>query len=77
MDFCILQKVLPKVSGSGEVLADALNKLAVWLQASADTAAEAPGIASEFAGPLERSHQKVSRMSEILKLDGSTRYWGA
>lgn len=77
LDFCILQKVLPKVSGSGEVLADALNKLAVWLQASADTAAEAPGIASEFAGPLERSHQKVSRMSEILKLDGSTHYWGS
>ena len=76
LDFCILQKVLPKVSGSGEVLADTLNKLAAWLHASADTAAVTPGIASEFAGPLERSHQKVSRMSEILKLDGSTRYWG-
>lgn len=77
LDFCILQKVLPKVSGSGEVLADALNKLAAWLQASADTMAVPPDIAAEFAGPLERSHQKVSRMSEILKLDGSTRYWGA
>lgn len=76
LDFCILQKILPKVSGSGEILADALNKLAAWLEASADTAAAAPGVASEFAGPLERSHQKVSRMSEILKLDGSTRYWG-
>lgn len=71
LDFCILQKVLPKVSGSGDVLADALNNLAAWLQASP------PGVAAEFAGPLERSHQKVSRMSEILKLDGSTRYWGA
>ena len=77
LDFCILQKVLPKVSGSGEVLAEALNKLAAWLQASEDTTTAAPGIAAEFAGPLERSHQKVSRMSEILKLDGSTRYWGA
>ena len=77
LDFCILQKVLPKVSGSGEVLADALTKLAAWLQASADATAAPPGIAAEFAGPLERSHQKVSRMSEILKLDGSTRYWGA
>jgi hypothetical protein len=77
LDFCILQKVLPKVSGSGEVLADALNKLAAWLHASADTAAADSGIAAEFAGPLERSHQKVSRMCEILKLDGSTRYWGA
>jgi hypothetical protein len=77
LDFCILQKVLPKVSGSGEVLANALNKLAAWLQASADTTTVPPGIAAEFAGPLERSHQKVSRMSEILKLDGSTRYWGA
>lgn len=77
LDLCILQKILPKVSGSGEVLADALNKLAAWLQASTDAAALAPVIATEFAGPLERSHQKVSRMSEILKLDGSTRYWGA
>ena len=77
LDFCILQKVLPKVSGSGELLADALNKLAAWLQAPAHTAVAAPGVGSEFAGPLERSHQKVSRMSEILKLDGSTRYWGA
>ena len=77
LDFCILQKVLPKVSGSGEVLTEALKKLASWLQTSAD-ATEAPtGIAAEFAGPLERSHQKVMRMSEILKLDGSTRYWGA
>lgn len=77
LDFCILQKVLPKVSGSGEVLTEALNKLASWLQASADTTATPTGIASEFAGPLERSHQKVLRMSEILRLDGSTRYWGA
>ena len=77
LDFCILQKILPKVSGSGEVLADALNKLASWLQSSADSAAETPGIPAEFAGPLERSRQKVSRMSAILKLDGSTRYWGA
>lgn len=77
LDFCILQKILPKVSGSGEVLADALDKLAAWLQASVDAAAGPPGIPAEFAGPLERSHQKVSRMNEILKLDGSTRYWGA
>jgi hypothetical protein len=77
LDFCILQKVLPKVSGSGEVLTDALKKLASWLQASTEATAATTGIAAEFAGPLERSHQKVLRMSEILKLDGSTRYWGA
>lgn len=77
LDFCILQKVLPKVSGSGEVLADALKKLADWLKARSDTSTAAPGIETEFAGPLERSHQKVSRMIELLNLDGSTRYWGA
>lgn len=77
LDFCILQKILPKVSGSGELLADALSKLGSWLQSSADTTKAATGIEAEFAGPLERSYQKVSRMNEILKLDGSTRYWGA
>ncbi|TIK65875.1 hypothetical protein E4416_12500 [Stenotrophomonas maltophilia] len=77
LDFCILQKILPKVSGSGELLADALDKLAVWLQAPAEPVAVDSGVAYEFSGPLERSHQKVLRMSEILKLDGSTRYWGA
>lgn len=77
LDFCILQKVLPKVSGSGEVLADALTKLADWLEASSNNTEVVTGIAAEFTGPLERSYQKVLRMSEILRLDGSTRYWGA
>jgi hypothetical protein len=77
LDFCILQKILPKVSGSGDALAEALKELATWLQASAEASVEKFGIASEFSGPLDRSHQKVLRMSEMLRLDGSTRFWGA
>jgi 5-methylcytosine-specific restriction endonuclease McrBC GTP-binding regulatory subunit McrB len=76
-DFCLLQKILPKISGSGEGLAVALSKLSEWFKARSDTKYAEPGIDSEFAGPLERSHQKVSRMIELLSLDGSTRYWGA
>ena len=77
LDFCLLQKVLPKISGSGEGLAKALNNLADWLKARAEIAGATPGLEAEFAGPLERSHQKVMRMIALLDLDGSTRYWGA
>lgn len=77
LDFCLLQKVLPKISGSGEGLAEALKKLVDWLKARSDINNAAPGIEGEFAGPLERSHQKTARMIKILTLDGSTRYWGA
>lgn len=78
LDFCILQKVLPKISGSGEVLSLALQKLADWLKARADAStSEEVGEEADFAGPLERSHQKILRMIELLNLDGSTRYWGA
>ncbi|WP_137896862.1 hypothetical protein [Ramlibacter sp. 2FC] len=78
LDFCILQKVLPKVSGSGEVLSQTLQKLADWLKARVEAATAAElGVEADFAGPLERSHQKVVRMIELLNLDGSTRYWGA
>ena len=77
LDFCILQKVLPKISGSGEGLAEALKHLAIWLKARSEIQNAAPGVEADFAGPLERSHQKVIRMAELLDLDGATRFWGA
>lgn len=77
LDFCLLQKVLPKISGSGESLANALKNLADWLKARSEITGAAPGVEVDFAGPLERSHQKVVRMISLLDLDGSTRYWGA
>lgn len=75
-DFCILQKILPKVAGSGEALAESLDKLAAWLQGPAAALPTGQIIEAAFAGPMERSHQKVLRMREILKIDGSTRFWG-
>lgn len=77
LDFCILQKILPKVAGSGEALAEALMNLNSWLNARAEVQLDEDGIFAEFSGPLARSLQKVERMSALLTLDGSTRYWGA
>ncbi|TWC11954.1 MULTISPECIES: McrB family protein [unclassified Pseudomonas] len=77
LDFCILQKILPKVAGSGEVLAEALMNLSAWLNARAEVQVDEDRIFAEFSGPLARSVQKVERMTALLNLDGSTRYWGA
>lgn len=77
LDFCILQKVLPKISGSGDTLERALKHLSAWLEAWEERQGEVDGIDGEFAGPLERSRNKVSRMLALLDLDGATRYWGA
>jgi 5-methylcytosine-specific restriction endonuclease McrBC GTP-binding regulatory subunit McrB len=75
LDFCILQKILPKVTGSGDALSDALKGLADWL-----TSRETPQIGDpfpEFAGKLDRSVRKAERMAALLDLDGATRFWGA
>jgi hypothetical protein len=77
LDFCILQKILPKISGSGEGLADALKELSAWLAARAVPGEGADVLALDFNGPLARSQQKVDRMAQILELDGATRFWGA
>lgn len=78
LDFCLLQKVLPKVSGSGEALSESLKLLAAWLKK--DRAASAEGEDSEpsqeFTGPFARSLQKVERMAALLETDGATHYWG-
>jgi hypothetical protein len=77
LDFCILQKILPKISGSGDSLADALDKLSKWLGSRVVLEEGADALAIDFTGPLARSQGKVDRMAEILKLDGATRFWGA
>lgn len=76
LDFCISQKILPKISGSGETLGETLRSLAAWLteRSSTTTTSEA---SAPFAGPLTRSLQKVEHMIAILDEDGATRYWGA
>ncbi|MCL7743715.1 hypothetical protein LV476_01950 [Guyparkeria hydrothermalis] len=76
LDFCLLQKVLPKVSGNSDALEFALNQLSDWLDARSEPSLGVDGIDAEFAGALERSREKVSRMSSLLDLDGVTRFWG-
>ena len=75
LDFCILQKILPKVTGSGDALSDALKKLTAWLDAR-ETAQEGDPF-PQFAGKLDRSARKAERMAALLDLDGATRFWGA
>lgn len=75
LDFCILQKILPKISGSGDALGDALKNLANWLDARDDP--EAGAAFPMLLGKLNRSAQKARRMATILELDGATRFWGA
>lgn len=84
LDFCILQKVLPKIAGSGDALADALTKLQAWLEKDrsaksrldADGETEPGSSALRFAEPLMRSAKKVERMIVQLESDGATHYWG-
>jgi len=75
LDFCLLQKVLPKILGSGDTLADALTKLKTWLQKDRSVDVDG-GDVTEFTGPFVRSLQKIDRMAALLEVDGSTHYWG-
>ncbi|GAB7217178.1 McrB family protein [Dickeya oryzae] len=77
LDFCLLQKVLTKISGSGDSLEAALKNFASWIDSKSEQKEGCTGIDSEFLGPLERSREKLSRMLSLLELDGTTRYWGA
>lgn len=76
LDFCLLQKVLPKVSGSGDKLADALTKLAAWLSNNRSTNNTNNSEEIKFTGPFTRSQQKVERMAALLDVDGATHFWG-
>lgn len=76
LDFCILQKVLPKISGSGDMLEEALKSLGGWLEVQAENRDSTSDISSVFSGPLARSQEKVLRMLNQLEVNGTTHYWG-
>lgn len=72
LDYCILQKVLPKIYGQGERLRAALENLEKWLQGEAVLELEA-----DPSRQLLRSADKVKRMRQRLEEEGATTYWGA
>ncbi|NUU35163.1 McrB family protein [Pseudomonas sp. C2B4] len=74
LDFCLLQKVLPKISGSGDQLANALSTLTEWLKL--ERTEDGDGEPCTFLGPFTRSQEKVERMASLLDVDGATHYWG-
>lgn len=76
LDFCLLQKILPKITGSGDSLGMALKELGEWLDAQAEQKEGAAGIELELAGSLERSRGKIARMLVQLENDGVVHYWG-
>jgi MoxR-like ATPase len=74
LDFCLLQKVLPKISGSGDRLAEALSALTDWLKSN--RTGDDYGEPLTFLGPFTRSQKKSERMASLLDVDGATHYWG-
>lgn len=74
LDFCLLQKVLPKISGIGDALSDVLTELCAWLGKNRDGTADASALG--FNGPFERSLSKAERMKALLESDGATHFWG-
>src|SRR6185437_784898 len=63
LDYCILQKVLPKIHGQGQLLSDTLATLSNWL--------EGQSVPDVESGPgFQRSAQKVARMRARLEADG-------
>ena len=73
LDFCILQKVLPKIYGQGQRLRDCLEHLESWLQGEA-----VPDLDLECDPKRSflRSADKTKRMLQRFDYDGSTSYWG-
>lgn len=77
MDFCILQKVLPKISGTGDILREVLDDLHKWLETTRDAT---QFVGEELAdhcptGPFVRSAAKVEQMLYRLDNEGATTYW--
>jgi hypothetical protein len=72
LDYCILQKVLPKIYGQGERLRTALENLEKWLQGES-----VMGLEADPTRQLLRSAEKVKRMRQRLDEEGATAYWGA
>lgn len=77
MDFCLLQKVLPKIHGTGESLGIALENLKNWLQKEPDEPdTDSQKVESWASRPWTRSAEKVQRMINKLENESSTTYWG-
>lgn len=77
MDFCFMQKVLPKLGGTGEQLAEALRALLAWLETDEIGAATDSSDVDPCASrPWARSVEKVQRMIDRLEAEGATTYWG-
>mgnify|MGYP001806435521 FL=1 len=74
LDFCLLQKLLPKISGVGDSLEESLERLCEWLGKSRNESSELSAFGLE--GPFERSLQKAGRMKKMLESDGATHFWG-
>jgi 5-methylcytosine-specific restriction endonuclease McrBC GTP-binding regulatory subunit McrB len=72
LDYCILQKVLPKIYGQGDRLRGALENLEAWLQGQSVL-----GLEADPTRQLLRSAEKVKRMRQRLDEEGATTYWGA
>ena len=72
LDYCILQKVLPKIYGQGERLRAALENLEGWLQGQSVI-----GLEADPTRQLLRSAEKVKRMRQRLEEEGATAYWSA
>ncbi len=77
MDFCFMQKILPKLGGTGEQLRESLNALLAWLRVDEiSDAADRSRVDPWTSRPWERSAQKVKRMIDRLETEGATTYWG-
>jgi hypothetical protein len=69
LDYCVLQKVLPKIHGQGELLSGVLEQLKLWLDGTkVEPYEKSPGFI--------RSSAKLDRMIKRLASDGTTTYWG-
>lgn len=77
LDLCILQKILPKISGTGEVLGEVLETLKNWLDTTRASSQQGSTQTSELCapGPFEKSSAKVAQMIYRLENEGATTYW--
>lgn len=73
-DLCLFQKILPHVSGTGEPLRQALEKLSEWLQ---DETREVSGQNGNIYKiyPSVRTHARISKLRQQLEDMGFCKYW--
>lgn len=77
MDLCFFQKVLPKLTGTGEALHEALEILLTWLNVNQIESITDPLATDPLASrPWRRSADKLQRMIKRLEIEGATTFWG-